>query len=318
MNNKEIYIHVGMPKTGTTYIQRNIFPYFKNIYYLDLSNSWYSDIFRDFYYKNLLIFPFEKVREELNNFLINIEEDKILISDEAWFGGTNGGSHYNFSNNYYLTLLMKRLFPQAKVILTIRKQDKWLESMYKHLLRDGFYVGVDSFLNYKNGGFQNYTAYFRMGPNIDIRTLNYKAYIENYEKLFGKKNILIIPQELLYEEEQLFIEKICKFIDSTWFLNKEIKKHKSNSGYLYIGGILAKIFNRFFIFKGRNGGLFPVPNNKFLDFRSYLRVIDKIFPYRKSFISAEIRKKIMDYHSSENLIIDKKYDLNLKKYNYYV
>ena len=54
--NKEIYFHVGLAKTGSTFLQKNFFPYLKNIKYIsthDYINS--IDIINKTNYKSYLI-----------------------------------------------------------------------------------------------------------------------------------------------------------------------------------------------------------------------------------------------------------------------
>ncbi len=315
MCNKEIYIHVGLPRTATTYLQRSIFPYFNDIKYVDLSDNKYS-IFRDLYFKNFIFYPLSNIKEHIREYFCSLNQKKILISDEMWFGGTIGGTHFNFSNNYFLSGVLKEIFPNAKIILTIRRQDKWFESIYRYLLRDGHYVGIRQFLNYRNGEFYDYSTYFRKGPNIDVKILDYKKYIENYIKLFGENNILIIPQELLAYNKELFINKVETFLGSSYSAKGEYSK-KANTGYLLLGVILSRVFNRFFIFENREGGLIPISKNKFLDYRTYVRFIDKKIPINKSILSNDMRIKILQYYADSNNSLDNQFKLSLKKFKYY-
>lgn len=306
-----------MPKTGTSFLQKYVFPYLDNIYYLDLSKPEYSILFRDFFFKNLTIYTVASVKQELHQLIEKINKNKILISDESWFGSTLGGSHFNFSNNYYLSKILIELFPDAKIILTIRRQDKWLESMYRHIIRDGYSLGINKYLNYHKKVFNNYISFFRSGPNIDIKGLNFMPYIDNYERLFGTNNLLILNQELLTDNIDFLVSKICGFVNESCTYKIEYTNNRVNSGYLYIGVILARILNIFFIFKGKNGGFIPIPKYKYLDFRKYVRLIDKVIPVRKRFITEEMKRNILDYHSVENANLDMKYNLGLKKYKYY-
>lgn len=58
MNKKTIYWHIGLPKTGTTTLQKNLFPYLDKINYLGLFyskntvlNSINRKNFREFIFK---------------------------------------------------------------------------------------------------------------------------------------------------------------------------------------------------------------------------------------------------------------------------
>ncbi|MCF7822817.1 MAG: hypothetical protein K9N35_01450 [Candidatus Marinimicrobia bacterium] len=317
MQGKEIFIHVGMPKTGTSYLQKYIFHNFSGAQYLDISNEYYSHIFRDIFFKNMLVYDKAILRKEISDMLSQISANKILISDEGWFGSTIGGSHFNLSNNYYLTQLLHETFPEAKIILTIHRQDKWLESMYRHLLREGYYLGIKSFLNFRKGTFGNFQSAFRIGPNIDFKVVTYLPYIQNYRQCFGGKNVLIMPQELLQKNEDQFIQQLSNFLNTSYVKIQKGTIASVNSSYLYLGSIIARNVNRLFKVKGRGGGLLPVFNYKYLNYKWYIRKIDKLIPIQKHLINKKMRKIIMDYHAKGNKELDSKYNLNLKEYNYY-
>ena len=100
----EVYLHIGTIKTGTTFLQKDVFPLIKNIkYYHTIS-----------------------LRTVLN---ISANNDiKTLISDECLSG-------FHIEKNkpdlrIKILNVLKILFPDAKIIITFREQNSFLKSAH--------------------------------------------------------------------------------------------------------------------------------------------------------------------------------------------
>ena len=115
--NKEIYFHVGLAKTGSTFLQKNFFPYLKNIKYIsthDYINS--IDIINKTNYKSYLISrEFDKQFER---------EIKKFIS----------------------------YFPDTKIIVVFRRHDQWIASQYKRAVKNGWHWDFKNYYNINNNG----------------------------------------------------------------------------------------------------------------------------------------------------------------------
>ena len=120
MNNlkKEIYFHVGLAKTGSTFLQKNFFPYLRNINYI--STHKYKkciNIIKTTNYKSYLISrEFDRQLEP--------EVKKIL-------------SH----------------FPQTKIIVIFREHEKWISSQFKRLSKNGWHWSFKEFYKNDNTGY---------------------------------------------------------------------------------------------------------------------------------------------------------------------
>ena len=129
---KKIYFHVGLAKTGSTFVQNNFFPKLKNIKYI--STHKYKnciDIINNTNYKSYLISrEFDRQLEE--------EVSKIL-----------------------------KHFPQTKIIIVFREHKKWISSQFKRYSKNGWHWDFEDFYNKDNTGYWK-KADMLYGDKLDI------------------------------------------------------------------------------------------------------------------------------------------------------
>ena len=114
---RKIFIHVGLPKTGTTFLQEKVFPK------MDVN----------FIYKENL------VTAKLSLDKVNLISDEDLSHKIDIFG----------TNKYEIANRIHRLFPNAKIIVVFREKEKWLKSLYNQYLKS-FYRPYISFEKFRN------------------------------------------------------------------------------------------------------------------------------------------------------------------------
>jgi hypothetical protein len=104
----EVFIHIGTVKTGTTFLQKIVFPKLKEIHY----------------YKKPQI---------VTAIVASLEYDKILISDEKYSGTFL--HKYPASIRFGMLKKLHALFPNAKIIVTFREPNSIVPSYYSQALR---------------------------------------------------------------------------------------------------------------------------------------------------------------------------------------
>jgi len=117
----EIYIHIGLHKTGSTFLQYSVFPNLKGIKY------FYKPTASD---------------GSCNPFDIEIS-DKTFISDEEL---SKSLPERNHKKRLYFINKLKEIYPNAHILLGLRNYDTWLRSCYVEYIKSG---GQKSFENYK-------------------------------------------------------------------------------------------------------------------------------------------------------------------------
>jgi len=192
-----IFIHVGLHKTGTTYLQKEIFCKIKDINYLASVQLWKLHIEKD---------------------KINLISNELLSSDEPHF--------YKFgaTNKYEILDHLKRLFPDAKIILGRREFNRWLKSCYKQYIVCG---GTLKFNDYCEKYKDNF--------------MDMDKYEEKIRQTF--KYVCVYTQEELLNERKKTVEKICSFIGVD---TPEISYRKRNVSPKDLHLKARRIFNRFY------------------------------------------------------------------------
>jgi hypothetical protein len=343
-NDLEFVFHIGMPKCASTFLQSEVFPNF-NINYLNeyyyfsekTSEPLFWTVVRNILSKQSYLIKeveIESFREKLVSMANSNNNNKFLFSSEELVGFYS----QNFSNNLSIfENLVKYYGKNIKLILVIRKQDQFLESLYRQSIKMGHWVSVNTFLNYQNNKFNKFQFEYKL--NLDLENFDWLKMFEAYKDKVGEKNLIVLPYELVKDDSSKFVRKIEDFIGID-YLDRPIGNKILNPSYSYFTLVLLRFLNRF-LNNGRNPLyiLVQTPLNVFL--RRYkndshpsksillLRKINRalylsrlirifnIIRYKRNFISEKISKEIVNSHSKNNEILSNKRHLNLDKYGYF-
>ena len=110
---KQIYFHVGLGKTGTTYLQYALFPKLKGIHYIQRT-KWYQGVIDGIKGSN---FPSYLVSREFD---VQMEEEVSRFAQH---------------------------FPDAHPIIVFRRHDGWIASQYRRFAKNGIHVDFDGFID---------------------------------------------------------------------------------------------------------------------------------------------------------------------------
>lgn len=240
----KIILHLGYPKTGTTFLQQNVYPKLNNIRYLG-----------KFYRKKEIddenTINIERIRDYLCNSKFNdLNIEKEIISE--FKNITNKNTTYLLSAEYFFDIevneirnnqveivmlhtvcnrafeFFHKFFESVEIMITIRNPDTLLHRMY--LDRYAYYrhfniMSYEEFLKYqfqKNDSFGNSLIYEKLINNIEQEYRN-KVFFFKYEKLFDKDHLEISKLSKLIE----ITENKLKDLFSNEIINKS--KIKNNS-----------------------------------------------------------------------------------------
>lgn len=207
----QIIFHIGLPKTGTTFLQKYVFPYFKDVYFSGVcSPNRYSDCFKEFNSIDSGLNITEK-KEEINQFIKTLDKNFILYSHETLCGKPIE----LFQSSRQNAKVLNELFPDAKIFFVFRKQDNWIQSYYNEtFIKKNAPIRLKKFLN----------AY-----NLHRETiLDWTRIYADFAGEFGEENILALPYEMFSEDQESFLNKFYNFTGiSAYFPENSIYENKS-------------------------------------------------------------------------------------------
>ena len=319
MNNTEnteldFFFHLGMPKALSTFLQQNFFPqldilYLGKHYDSSIDSRGNSIEFENLFKKifgaqpyNLESVYIDKLLQKMEILASEKQSHKILYSNENLVG-TYAES---FRNGMQIAYNLKKTFKEPKIILVIRKQDDFLESLYRQSIRMGHAVSVKKFLNYKNNIFGDYRIDYKL--NVDLNTLNWNTLIDFYKESFGHENVLVLPHEMIKEDTEAFLKEITNFMDVEYKAPLNSSVANIRDSYLLL--VIKRFINQFIYKKVQN--LFIK-----IFFLKKLGSLINLLNIDKPFLNQKLKKEIMKFYMESNKELSQKTGLKLEKYDYY-
>jgi hypothetical protein len=199
---KNIFFHVGTGKTGSTFLQHQVFPKLKGIYYI--KNTRYKRI-------NEII--------EATNFT------KYLVSSE--FDQQLEIEVKSFSSK----------FPQTKPIIVFRRHDSYIASQYKRFVKNGFTGGFLDFFDLENdqGYFKKHDLDYCSQIQILEKYFDHKPFVLFHQDLkidtpgFIKKLTKLLDVSINYQQlntKKRHVSYSEKQLKAMLFLGKYINMRK--------------------------------------------------------------------------------------------
>ncbi len=334
--NKEIFIHIGMPRAASSSLEENIFHRIENVFHFSR-----SPVLKEAVNKAQNRLPFaidhESLRNSIQAELARIQEPKVLISNERLVGNQT----QSFVQFHYVKWNLKQLFPEAKVLFIIRRQDEMAESIYKRAVKRGLNMRLASYLNYRNGEF-GYEKLFQVGRKhfLNVQDLDYWGMLESYQRDFGEDRIKVLPFELLKHDEEAFFEILYDWIGEKGPI--EMGKQNVtglNRGYSKKAMKLARFINPFFKTPYSRWGFIPInPGFQKLKNKEHItpwdkvrirlsKMIDPMFwlasgkklkPHQiPQLLTEHQRKRILEIHEQGNRKVEELTGWDLEPFGYF-
>lgn len=195
------FTHIGMAKTGTTYLQNVIFKNHKDICYFG-KNSAIEDINligKSIYSRNKNSFNYEHAISVFQH--QNRIDDKgcLLYSEEIL-------SSYLYAAPSLMASRLSSLMGKFHPIMVIREPSDWLESMYFFRLynfKQEATLGFEYWLN-------NYNL--NSGMKSDIYSLNYGVTAEIYRAASQQEKISVLFYEDFKQNRVNFLKKLSEIL----------------------------------------------------------------------------------------------------------
>ncbi|MDY6839538.1 MAG: sulfotransferase [Thermodesulfobacteriota bacterium] len=189
IDQQDIYIHIGLHKTGSTFLQRHLFSR------LDVNRIITPRV--DYVAASEPFDPrvFQEILVSQGNF---DGRDTTLISQETLSGRGDGNPVWDRNT---IAQRLAHTFPRARIILVLRNQFDYILSLYTfRVIRRGL----------ERRSLRSYLRDYcdsRLKPK-----LKYDELVQRYVSLFGQENVLVLPYEFLARDRVAYIQSILSFM----------------------------------------------------------------------------------------------------------
>jgi hypothetical protein len=193
-------LHIGYHKTGTTWLQRDVFaggvPGF--------ALPWHRGVLNDaFVTVNDLDFSAERARAllaERRAVMPPSDAAVDVVSHERLSGNPHSGGY----DSRAIASRLRATFPDARVLAVIRRQSEMVLSAYKQYVREGGAQSIDRYLHPPHRGRARV-------PQFSLSFFEYDRLIACYHDLFGADRVLVLPYEQLDADPLAFVQRIAAF-----------------------------------------------------------------------------------------------------------
>ena len=211
---KQVVIHVGYHKTGSTFLQRKLFPH--------LAADFQVFSGPDERYLRMLRGTLEMDAAEIRSYVDErFDPGQVaLLSQEGLCGrpaADRGSSPLEIASR------LKEVFPCGKVILVVRNQFEYMSSLYTFRVASKGVIS-SSFDSYLNSN----------GPAGLFQHLEYDRLVAHYQNLFGQDNVLVLPMEMLKQDPTRMAERICRFMDVPLFVPEDSDPVNASSKSVFV------------------------------------------------------------------------------------
>ena len=301
---KEVFIHIGHSKTGTTTLQDHLFSKHDQIAYLGrpYKNDLFEKEVRRLVLQDSTQYNYKGLKCIIDTYRNGTKDKSIVISEETF-------STVRCTDRGLMANRIKSIFYPCKIIITIRNQLDIIRSYYLNF--DCIIENLDK----PTGHIVNFKEWIQYMLNNKefsyLSEIEYYDLIKYYSDLFGYDNVIVLLFEEFVHSKELFIEKLSSFIgvDKKQSFNLINHKHEqkgpSQREFFYM-----KIISKYFL------GL-PINNYLSLGKTANNLIINFFKKGRKPVIQMdEWVKPLEELFREGNNKISKDYSLPLAKYNY--
>ena len=225
---KNVYLHIGMPRTATTFLQQFLFPNIPNISFYGVETAHYSEPFNKLQYADDSLY-----NPSIFNALIEEFDTKNLLISNEYLAGQS--IYLNHVNRSIIAKRLKELFPDAKILLVLRNQIDLLQSLYAVNVQWKETRKIDDFIwtpfqEDKNEGGPSPSYYNTLAGKEALDGYNYLPLIKLYKSLFSDVTVLLF--EDLIQQPHAFSEQLATFfqMDKAIVDQHIIEQPKINAG----------------------------------------------------------------------------------------
>lgn len=309
----KVIIHIGLHKTATGVLQRQFFPACEEANILTTAQPEFKSFIELVTRKDPIYFDSEQalnlIKPLLSNTKINVLSNESL-SCLPFSGIIEAGLDHRAP----IIENLSRVFPDAKILLVIRKQDGFAKSLYRQYLKSGGTRTIQRFYSEPGSGHP---------ALVQTDRFLYRKYIDHlYEKFKG--DVKVLPYELFVKNQKSFLNDLAAFVGITKV--PEISLRSENVSTLSpLMMQVSRLLNHFFRSHLNPAGIIPGYMGVRHGIRARISIgqlIHEKWPFKytgKNNLGDGVKvvDRIFQLAKEDNFELDKKYSLNLKAFDYY-
>jgi hypothetical protein len=189
-------VHVGYHKSGTTWLQEQLFRHeARGFAWLSLSSKR-----TDFVWADDFEFDPAVYRAQLAPGLARAAERGLvpIVSSERLSGNPHSGGY----DSRTLADRLHAVLPDARILIVIREQRSMILSSYAQYVRAG---GACSLRDYLRGPRDHRMPWFRLAH------FRYDGLIRHYQDRFGSERVLVEAYERFRDDPAAYVKRVCEF-----------------------------------------------------------------------------------------------------------
>jgi hypothetical protein len=193
-----------MPRTASTFFQREVFPKVKDFSFWNVDKSQYSAPFQRLLYQDDTLY---------NDFDSQIDlgfpyGENILVSNELFVGQSLFLAGTNRSRNAHR---LKQIFPNAEIILFLRNQADLLESLYSIAIYSGKTKRPEGFIRFDDQRSDSTDPlYPSFSPVEQIEQYYYTSIYRLYRSKFERVHVFLY--EDFRDDPAEFLSNFCRLL----------------------------------------------------------------------------------------------------------
>lgn len=298
--NQKIYLHIGYPKTGTTFLQFQYFPFIEEVYFINQEKLFKSG-FLNLIYDDITITDVEKYNIILNQWKEEAGGKSLFISYEGFMGNIYAG----LKNLPTVIERLKAISFEFKLLVTIRRQQDIINSSYVQYVHQGGALKFKKFIQLKGSS----PLY------LSLTIFDYYKVYQLLIKAFGKDNVTIIPFESIRNMEEFNQHLSDYFSKAITITNKNFKR--LNEGVSGFNFHLLRASNRLFSSWVSPNGVVPSKFLNTIKLRFFLQRINFSKKKNKFYEGSTYCLSHNEFYAKSNQLLQEEIGIDLKsKYNY--
>jgi len=311
---KPLLIHIGYHKTGTTWLQDNLF--YQGHESFDPVCGDPKKLGKSFFMNSISkadLSPYDDnqkiIQQEWSLYLKERGEssEKVsVISCERLSGNLHEGGY----DSSITARRINKNFPNAKIFIVIREQNSFILSSYFQYLKAGGNLDLEKYL-------------FDRRPGFSFDHARFLELIKDYHDLFGQENVHVLPYELFVKDPMAFFKSLEDFVESKISIDPEqftVRSNAQQHTYLFYHLRRLGIFLRSNSLN--NQSRWYSPKTRAFVFKGYDLMgkmgFDRLNTKLKKKLAQKIDNIVGDRYQESNVELSRLIGIDLSQYGYQI